>query len=453
MKNLQIIVLTLGVGLSAASLSAQAPANNNCLNATPLPVGSDCVSGTLAGSTIQTGQVSSTTNHCGASNFNQTIWYSFTATSNEIYISLNDITLSGGGSGYFPGRLTTILYNTNSCLPSASSILACDNHTGGTMVSSSTLTPGQTYLIQIGYNNGNGSQQVSFCINSSDELPYYCSNIQPFCSDSPINFPASTNTDSPSGPAYGCLASQPNPAWFYLEIANPGNLNILLSPSPSRDIDYILWGPFQNFDVGCELGGISSSSKIVSCSFSASHSETVSITNAQSGEVYILLITNFSNLATNISVSQTSGSGSTNCGILLPVELMSFDAKGSGPTTNLLSWSTASERNNNYFMVENSVDGKSWTEIAKISGAGNSSAILHYQAHHIGIKLGTNYYRLSQVDYDGTTEVFDIISIDNSIDQPIVVKSINLMGQTVDDSYQGIVIHHYSDGSIRKVLK
>jgi gliding motility-associated-like protein len=304
-------------------------ANNNCASATSLTPNASCTNGTLSGSNVQTGEVTAAASHCGTANFNQSVWYSFTATSTSMWVQLDNISLSGGGNGYFPGRLATLVYNSTSCLPGVGSVIGCDSHADNLSVVPLTgLTVGNTYLVQVGYNDGNGSQQVSFCINVSANPPYYCFNPQPFCSNSGITFPASINTSAPQGPAYNCLITQPNPAWFYLEIDQPGNLSITLSSSPAKDIDFVIWGPFPSLQAGCEYGGITNATNVEDCSFSGATSEIVDITNAQTGEVYILMITNFSNDPTNITANQTSGTGSTDCDILFPCSLT---ASNSGP--------------------------------------------------------------------------------------------------------------------------
>ena len=56
----------------------------------------------------------------------------------------------------------------------------------------------------------------------------------------------------------------------------------------------------------------------VDCSYSTAAQETANLVNTQTGQVYVLLITNYANIVTNISFSQTGGAGSTNCGIIAP---------------------------------------------------------------------------------------------------------------------------------------
>ena len=143
-----------------------------------------------------------------------------------------------------------------------------------------------------------------------------CNNAAPFCTSTGVNFPASTSTTAPVGPNYGCLGQQPNPAWYYLNISTGGNLDIQLTNSANVDIDFAAWGPFasQAAMTAAVCGGTSGSP--IDCSFSTAATEDVSLPNTQPGEWYMLLITNFSGQPTNITATQTGGSGATNCAIL-----------------------------------------------------------------------------------------------------------------------------------------
>jgi hypothetical protein len=142
----------------------------------------------------------------------------------------------------------------------------------------------------------------------------------------------------------------------------------------------------------------------------------------------------------------------SNCITPLPIELISFYVVNIDGV-NRLKWETASELNNDYFIIENSVDGYSWNTIETPSGAGNSTEKITYYLEHRNYKETTNYYRLTQVDFDGKREVFKTIAIDNSKENKILVRSVNLMGQEVDEYYRGFIINLYSDGTTDKELK
>jgi hypothetical protein len=85
--------------------------------------------------------------------------------------------------------------------------------------------------------------------------------------------------------------------------------------------------------------------------------------------------------------------------IALPIELLSFKAKLNNNIVEL-NWQTATEINNDYFVIERSVDGKVWESIDTIKGAGNSSNVLNYANSDEKPLLGSSYYRLKQVDFD-----------------------------------------------------
>ena len=148
-----------------------------------------------------------------------------------------------------------------------------------------------------------------------------CANADPFCTDNGLyQFPAGVNAGSgESGPYYDCLYTQPNPAWYYMQIDEPGNIDIYMYSTPSHDIDFCCWGPFATITNPSPCSSLTSD-KVVSCSYSASSTEHCLIpSTAQTGDYFILVITNYSNQTCNISFSKQSGTGTTNCGILPPL--------------------------------------------------------------------------------------------------------------------------------------
>lgn len=87
----------------------------------------------------------------------------------------------------------------------------------------------------------------------------------------------------------------------------------------------------------------------------------------------------------------------------LPVKLVSFDAESLKEKVRL-TWSTSSEINSDNFIVERSADGNSWSAIKTIKAGGNSSVLLNYEASDDNPLKGTAYYRLKQIDIDGSFE-------------------------------------------------
>ncbi|HMG15012.1 MAG TPA: hypothetical protein VK590_06175 [Saprospiraceae bacterium] len=86
-----------------------------------------------------------------------------------------------------------------------------------------------------------------------------------------------------------------------------------------------------------------------------------------------------------------------------------------------LYWSTASEKNNDFFSIERSNDGFSYTEIGKMEGAGNSLEAKAYQFMDDRALLGNNYYRLKQVDFDGAFSYSDVRVVNMDADSPFTL--------------------------------
>lgn len=96
----------------------------------------------------------------------------------------------------------------------------------------------------------------------------------------------------------------------------------------------------------------------------------------------------------------------------LPVELMAFEGRRADDRVRL-TWATASEENNSHFEVERSLTGKSGFEkIGRVKGMGNSQQKINYSFTDAGAFVPqTYYYRLRQVDYDGTAHYSKIVAV------------------------------------------
>ena len=141
-----------------------------------------------------------------------------------------------------------------------------------------------------------------------------CSQAQEFCPSMEgdnISFSATVNgIPAEAGNNYGCLFTQPNPAWYYIQVGQPGFININLFNSQTVDIDFALWGPFPNLPAAYDQCG--ALGLPLDCSYSPSAFETVNIPNSSTGDIYLLLITNFSNSPTDIT-GEASGTGLAFC--------------------------------------------------------------------------------------------------------------------------------------------
>ncbi|AKQ45833.1 hypothetical protein TH63_09560 [Rufibacter radiotolerans] len=93
----------------------------------------------------------------------------------------------------------------------------------------------------------------------------------------------------------------------------------------------------------------------------------------------------------------------------LPVTLTSFTSKNKDGKVEL-NWTTASEKDNDFFQVERSSDGKAFHAIGQVKGHGTSSIQQSYTFTDASAMAGTSYYRLKQVDFDGKSELTKVIA-------------------------------------------
>jgi len=100
---------------------------------------------------------------------------------------------------------------------------------------------------------------------------------------------------------------------------------------------------------------------------------------------------------------------STFCASTLPVELISFSGF-EYMNRAVLQWQTATEINNEKFELRHCMDAISWNTVSTHIGFGNTNEMQEYNAVH-NMHQGVNYYQLKQIDYDGASELSDIISI------------------------------------------
>lgn len=94
----------------------------------------------------------------------------------------------------------------------------------------------------------------------------------------------------------------------------------------------------------------------------------------------------------------------------LPVVIASFNAVLNKDKV-LLDWTTSQEQNNKYFTVERSNDGRNFSFLGRVNGAGTSAVFKTYNLVDYTPDEGVNYYRLSQTDVDGNVRFYDVKTI------------------------------------------
>lgn len=98
------------------------------------------------------------------------------------------------------------------------------------------------------------------------------------------------------------------------------------------------------------------------------------------------------------------------CRAPLPVELRSFTARNTGGTVQIV-WTTASEKNSASFLVERAGESKEFVAVTSVAAAGSSQTLRSYSAIDQKPLAGNNYYRLKQIDKDGTFAYSPVVSV------------------------------------------
>ena len=179
-----------------------------------------------------------------------------------------------------------------------------------------------------------------------------CMNAIAFCTSDVIDFESASTSQTANEPNMndGCIGSSYNPSWYFMRIADSGPFTIHLeghdpNSGVQRDIDFCLWGPYsqQQVESGYACSHLTAD-KIIDCSYSAAGVEdaylgfqlpdhtshhnssladennggTINYHVPQSGEYYLLMITNFSRQPCVIDFHKDddSGSGTTDCSLL-----------------------------------------------------------------------------------------------------------------------------------------
>ena len=176
----------------------------------------------------------------------------------------------------------------------------------------------------------------------------HCVDSDPFCTSEVITFDAASTSqtaDQLEGTTLedGCIGSSYNPSWYHMRIQTGGQFIIHMeghdpNSGTNRDIDFCMWGPYTDPTSPCVAQ--LTTNKIIDCSFSAAYFEdiylgyeggthshgssgttshgTITYHMPETGEYYILMITNYSQQPCTISFTKAEGSGpgTTDCGIL-----------------------------------------------------------------------------------------------------------------------------------------
>lgn len=166
--------------------------------------------------------------------------------------------------------------------------------------------------------------------------PNNYTNGSSFSFNAPVN--NNSNLTGTGGANYGCMGSVPNQAWFIITVNTGGNLYFNYSNSNGYDVDAVVWGPLANNDVANACNA--TLNYPLTCDYDAARPDLY-INNAQPGQKYVMLVTNFSNANTVINISQPSGGSVTYSMVNLPNCSLTPTASISGTSTTITEGQSA----------------------------------------------------------------------------------------------------------------
>lgn len=232
----------------------------------------------------------------------------------------------------------------------------------------------------------------------------------------------------------GCLEQgEQQGTWYYFSPQAAGTIGFTLQPTgtgtPAQlDYDFAIWGPSNTVicpPVGTPLrcsfafpptagtiltglaaGNVDTSEPAAGNGFVA----PINVGPGDVGQIYILYVDNFSSNGQAFNLTwQLSGGASLDCS-LLPVEFVNL--KGVQRHDGIeLAWTTLSESGSDHFLVERSYDAFRFAPVTSLTAAGTSNSTLEYAIVDPTPQLGSNYYRITMVDQDGSVTISNTIAV------------------------------------------
>lgn len=268
----------------------------------------------------------------------------------------------------------------------------------------------------------------------------------------------------------GCLPGESanKSIWIQFCAGSNGTLRFTINPGGGgNDFDWAIWGPnstcppltsplrcsYAIVSGGSDNTGVNSTNNAPQTDLTegAGGNQWTQDINVIANQCFVLLVNNYGSGSNNFTIS-FGGTATLSCSIM-PIQLVYFNAIKKTCSQNILIWQTAMEINNNLFEIETGTNGIDFNKIYILPGAGNSNELKEYSYLDVSPKVGLNYYRLKQIDYNGNFEYSSIIVSDNTcLSYLKILKITNLLGQEVSADYEGLKFVQYNDGSvIRKV--
>jgi hypothetical protein len=393
-----------------------APGNDDPCSATPLTVGASGAC-SMTGSTNAGATASAGVPAPGCANYSGgDVWFSVVVpASGNVDVDSDDAVITDGGMAIYSGACGSL------------TLIECDDDDSdnGAMayISLTGQTPGATLYVRFWEYGNNNNGTFSICASEPVAPPPIgpCGNPDnnDYCSGAAILTQGGSSWESNTSSAYTAdddagvqalfCGSMDNNSWYQFtaqsttEVFNFTNVTNCTTG----------WGiQAEVFDVVVNgTGCCTSLSSVSNCmNPSVPTDGTVTASGLTIGNDYYLMVDGWGGDQCDFTVTGWSATG-----ILTPVELISFNGI-TYPEYNLLKWTTASERNNDYFLMERSTDGINFESFgSEIKGQGTVVKYTDYTAVDENPLPGATYYRFKQVDFDGEFTYSDVIVLNRDI--------------------------------------
>lgn len=276
--------------------------------------------------------------------------------------------------------------------------------------------------------------------------------------------------------------------WYVFSSTTNGTIGFEIVPNSPTDYDWAIWGPYTQLEcptftgdhsIRCNASSLANSGPNGETGLVAGATDTIeengtfagmgevtdgdcSLLNVQAGEVYVMMLDNWSASSVGFQLNWSLTNGANlDCTIPLPIKLKYFETKCENGKT-LLEWGTESELNNNFFVIEKSDEDFNFREIGKVFGSGTTNTPQSYSFIDDEINDRTTYYRLVQVDMDGSVEYhrtvfsncqnydFDVvntslannqlsIAINSGTTENITINVYNTVGELIRSEFKTIL--------------
>ncbi len=387
------IIKSAGVG-GGSNLSVAPPANDNCSAglgaAYTLFPGAACKNGTFKGNnpqpyaTVETGE----TFGCMAGPPTKSVWYNFIATGTDMWVAVKQTSTPIVCGSNFGLRVYSY---AGTCPPPTGAQVGCKAYTTYSagqiynILNLSGLTIGLTYMVQVAQNPACG--YYDFCIMLGiPSVCNTCSNVcGPICTFAGPTQPVpSTVTSNCTGYPYSPPLNQNDSRTSCFTFTAPNDSISLQQVVSSYCNPNTYSFTYNLYNSSCGLiqsGNVFSNNTITGLTPGVNYRICYSLTAACTweGQYYPYLYTTAT---------------------VLPVELLFFEAYAKDKAVELY-WASGTELNSQEYIVEKTLNGKEYTEVARVKAAGNSSTTTKYRAIDKVPSVGLSYYRLKQVDQDG----------------------------------------------------